>query len=1155
MFDDRHATIPATPALRRRRSRVVGALAGAAVLLLVLVVSFANGMFGSTKSTLPSTLQAASQFAPRNTTAPAISGTTQVGRQLTADKGSWMGSGNSYAYQWQRCYNADTCYDEAGQTGTTYTIPAWVLDHRVRVVVTATNAAGSETATSAQTAAAFPAPPANTSLPTVVGNAQWRYTLSSTHGAWSSDAVAPTTYSYQWQSCAEKAGQNCTDVSGATNATYSLQDVAYNDTYLRVKVTADNGFGSATAVSDTAERVRYGDAGDLTYGKDPDGIVYLRGQVGPPVDVQFPWVIGTLPAGYRPSTRVILAPASFPWWVSEVDVDPNGDVVLQKAATSTATQSRGQVYFGTNTFAAAASTIMTDTTLGAGNAGWTNRGSAYAPFSGGVDRSGLAHLSGVLKTSQAWNAGDVIGNLPVELRPASPVMAKATAGTLGLARLDIMPSGDIVLQGWSLGATDYYLDGEQLPGTTDWISLESITYATAGSPLVWTSPAYGDGWASYGNGFPGAELTVDANRSAHLRGVVTNPGFYPRFSDILAMPAATRELDSVYSSALAWNADTGYSVGMMQMKDPSGNPAVAWLSPGVQGSSWGGAGSFETLEGTLWPTADTAIDFRDLPLAPPQAPAATTAPSISGSPNSGKTITVSNGTWTGTPASYAYQWKRCDAGGSSCTAIQGETASSYVVQDSDVGSTLRATVTATGPGGTTSATSAAGTALPARPVNLTAPVISGTPRSGWYLSTTNGTWSAPASAPVTGYSYLWQTCADQAETDCSDYSSLAKPYIWNFAGRHMRVRVTATNAGGSTSVTVTGPEANSETGGGYGYAKDPDGIVHFDLGGTTATVSSPFPHVITTLPPGYRPAQRIVESVQGWPYVAYEIDIMPNGDVVMQSGIPLDVTHWNNVNNLSWPAADSTVISDTTLGAGTAGWTDYGSGYAGYSAGVDSQGFAHLYGLLKTTQTWNADDVIGHLNPTALHPTVPVMARATIGTTGLARVDIVPDGDIILRGWRFDSGTTQFEWLSLSGISYETAAAHVTWNDATYINGFTDYGHGFKGAQYAIDGNGMVHVRGVITNPTPFPRGTGYMSGGFPGFATVGVTLAWNPTVGYQVAGNFWFYPNAAISYLWPGTPSVEYGGPESWITFDGGFEWPMEDTKLNFHLITVAPM
>src|SRR5882757_9830448 len=71
------------------------------------------------------------------------------------------------------------------------------------------------------------------------------------------------------------------------------------------------------------------------------------------------------------------------------------------------------------------------------------------------------------------------------------------------------------------------------------------------------------------------------------------------------------------------------------------------------------------------------------------APVNTAVPTIGGTAQVGQTLTASPGTWTSdvTPT-FAYAWQSCDSAGNSCVAISGATATTYVVQSTDLSKTV-----------------------------------------------------------------------------------------------------------------------------------------------------------------------------------------------------------------------------------------------------------------------------------------------------------------------------------------------------------------------------------------------------------------------------------------------------------------------------------
>jgi hypothetical protein len=92
---------------------------------------------------------------------------------------------------------------------------------------------------------------------------------------------------------------------------------------------------------------------------------------------------------------------------------------------------------------------------------------------------------------------------------------------------------------------------------------------------------------------------------------------------------------------------------------------------------------------------------------PPAAPVNTVLPSISGATSQGSMLTADLGTWTNSPTTYKYQWRRCNTSGAGCNDILNAFGTGYLTTSNDVGSTLRVVVTASNAGGPGTATSPA----------------------------------------------------------------------------------------------------------------------------------------------------------------------------------------------------------------------------------------------------------------------------------------------------------------------------------------------------------------------------------------------------------------------------------------------------------------
>ncbi len=166
---------------RIRRSRhgrpFVRVVASVLTLMAGMAVAFAASGAASvtaTTGTTATTTTTAAGKPPQNVDPPQISGTPQEAQVLKGDKGSWKNSPTDYNYFWTRCdKNGGSCSNIAGAHGATYTLTSADVGNTVRFKVQATNASGSDFASSVPTAvivAATKPPPPPPPPPTPAAN-------------------------------------------------------------------------------------------------------------------------------------------------------------------------------------------------------------------------------------------------------------------------------------------------------------------------------------------------------------------------------------------------------------------------------------------------------------------------------------------------------------------------------------------------------------------------------------------------------------------------------------------------------------------------------------------------------------------------------------------------------------------------------------------------------------------------------------------------------------------------------------------------------------------------------------------------------------------------------------------------------------------------
>ena len=165
---------------------------------------------------------------------PTITGTTTVGKTLTANAGTWTPAPVNLSYAWRRNGTAIS-----GATASTYVLTTADAGAKITVSVKGTKTGYYRvTKTSAATAAVAAAPLVLTSAtPTISGTPKVASKLTAVPGAW---APTPVAFKYQWY-------VDGAAISGATASTYSLPSAQLGKS-ITVKVT-----GSKTGYTSVAK--------------------------------------------------------------------------------------------------------------------------------------------------------------------------------------------------------------------------------------------------------------------------------------------------------------------------------------------------------------------------------------------------------------------------------------------------------------------------------------------------------------------------------------------------------------------------------------------------------------------------------------------------------------------------------------------------------------------------------------------------------------------------------------------------------------------------------------------------------------------------------------------------------------------------------------
>jgi hypothetical protein len=247
----------------------------------------------------------------------------------------------------------------------------------------------------------------------------------------------------------------------------------------------------------------------------------------------------------------------------------------------------------------------------------------------------------------------------------------------------------------------------------------------------------------------------------------------------------------------------------------------------------------------------------------------TVTPVISGSLRVGGTLSVTSGTWVGSPT-LAYRWQS-STDGNIWDTISGATSPTYVLTVAQAGLYVRAQVLGSKSSSvptayTIVATTTSTAVVPTLSItNSVAPAVTGSWTEGTTLSASTGTWSTSGT-----FTYQWQSSSDNSTWDDIASATLGTFVLTSSqASKYVRVKVYNTTSNGdgiafsvprnkvgspfnttlpavsgtvrvgSTQTVTTGTWSNTPTGYSYQWQKSADGISWINVSGATASTYAP----------------------------------------------------------------------------------------------------------------------------------------------------------------------------------------------------------------------------------------------------------------------------------------------------------------------------
>jgi hypothetical protein len=537
-------------------------------------------------------------------------------------------------------------------------------------------------------------------------------TLSASTGIWS-NSQSITSYSYQWQRSVDNA-TTWLDIPGQTSSQYVVvaSDYQYK---LRVMVTARNNNGANSSPSAASAYV------DALYNVQ---IPIVRGALIPgqlletsegvwsskyPMTYTYQWYRGSSEIAGEQTTAYTLTTADIGYLISVrvQAITSLGSLTVASAQRSAVTAIANTELPVVTGVAKTFSTLSTTVGTWIGNP----TGTLYQ-WQRSLDMSTWDSIPGATAstyTTVLGDAGYYIRSEVYETKTVSAVAYKVSAASLPtaqIANLTVNVSNTVlpaITGSWNVGQILNLSNGS-------WSTVGTLSYQ-------WQSSSNGSAWSDIAGATSNTYTLTNTEAGLYVRAKVLNvSGGATGF----AYSNATAKVGAPYNTALpaitgvaqvgetqtvssgTWNGTPTYSYQWQSSSD-----GIAWTNvAGATNSTFVMTFALSNLRIRSVVTAVNAIDTVTavaptiIGFAPPRV---AVIPVITGTAQSGQSLSTSAGTWPNTSSGYEYQWQRSSDGGATWVNINSAVSSSYTVVAGDVGYQIRSQVSVRNNTGTSTA--------------------------------------------------------------------------------------------------------------------------------------------------------------------------------------------------------------------------------------------------------------------------------------------------------------------------------------------------------------------------------------------------------------------------------------------------------------------